>query len=140
MVAGKDNAGVIVVGAQPLCAVVHRHHTLLVVEVVPCTVNVDVDGTLYGLLGCTHNAVLLGWLCHAVVFDRCHRLTTSGTDTGIESGLDADAESLLAMRHRLVIGCDAVRIVERIEATVVVDAAEDVQGVGHGAVDGAVVG
>ena len=44
------------------------------------------------------------------------------------------------MRHRLVIGCDAVRIVERIEAAVVVDAAEDVQGVSHGAVDGAVVG
>ena len=136
MVAGKDDAGVIVVGAQPLCAVVHRHHTLLVVEVVPCTVNVDVDGTLYGLLGCTHNAVLLGW--RTVYFG--DRLTTSGTDTGIESGLDADAESLLAMRHGSIIGCDAVRIVERIEAAVVVDAAEDVQGVGHGAVDGAVVG
>ena len=136
VVAGKDDAGVIVVGAQPLCAVVYRHHTLLVVEVVPCTVNVDVDGTLDGLLGCTHNAVLLG---RCAVYD-CDRLTTSGTDTGIEARLDADAESLLAMRHRLVIGCDAVRIVERIEAAVVVDAAEDVQGVGHGAVDGAVVG
>ena len=105
-------------------------------EVVPFTVNVDVDGALHGLLGRTHNAVLLG---RCVVYEG-DRLTTSGTDTGIESGLDADAESLLAMRHRLVIGCDAVRIVERIEAAVVVDAAEDVQGVGHGAVDGAVVG
>ena len=140
MVAGKDDAGVIVVGALPLCAVVHRHHTRLVVEVVPFTVNIDVDGALYGLLGCAHDAVLLGWLCHAVVFDHCHRLTTSGTYTGIESGLDADAESLLAMRHGSIIGCDAVRIVERIEAAVVVDAAEDVQGVGHGTVDGAVVG
>ena len=135
MVAGKDDAGVIVVGAQPLCAVVHRHHTFLVVVIVPCTVNVDVDGTLYGLLGCAHDAVLLGR--RTVYFG--DRLTTSGTDTGIEAGLDADAKSLLAMRHRLVIGCDAVRIVERIEAAVVVDAAEDVQGVGYGAVDGAVV-
>ena len=85
MVAGKNDTDVIVVCAQPLCAVVHRHHTLLVVVIVPCTVNVDVDGTLYGLLGCAHDAVLLGRLCHVVVFDRCHRLTTSGTDTGIES-------------------------------------------------------
>ena len=137
VVAGKDDTGVIVVDAQPLCAVVHRHHTLLVVVIVPCTVNVDVDGTLYGLLGCAHDAVLLG---RCAVFFFSNRLTTSGTDTGIEAGLDADAESLLAMRHGSIIGCDAVRIVERIEATVVVDAAEDVQGVGHGAVDGAVVG
>ena len=39
------------------------------------------------------------------------------------------------MRHRLVVGLDAARGVERIEAAVVVDAAEDVEGVGHSAVN-----
>ena len=136
VVAGKDYACIIVVGALLYGVIVHRHHTFVVVEVVPFTVNVDVDGALYGLLGCAHDAVLLGWC--AVNFS-C-RLTTAGTDTRIEARLDDDAESLLAMRHGLVVGCDAVRIVERIEAAVVVEASEDVQGVGYGAVDGTVVG
>ena len=79
MVAGKNDTDVIVVGALFLCAIFqHRHLTFLVVEVVPCTVNVDVDGALDGLLGCAHNAVLL---CRCAVFFYSNRLTSSGTDT-----------------------------------------------------------
>ena len=137
----KHHASVVVVDALNDGIVAQRNHSALIIAIVPRAVDVDVDGTLQRLLRRAHHAVQFGRLGHAVVVCRLDGLSASRTDTGIEARLDDDddAEALSAMRHRLVVGRDAVGVVERIEAAVVVDAAEDVEGVGHSAVNRSVV-
>ena len=135
----EHHAGIVVVGALNDGIVAKRNHSALIIAIVPRAVDVDVDGTFQRLLRRAHHAVQFGRLGHAVVVCRLDGLSASRTDTGIEARLDGDVEALSAMRHRLIVGRDAVGVVERIEAAVVVDAAEDVEGVGHSAVNRSVV-
>ena len=112
MAACKHHAGIVVVGALNDGIVAKRNHSALIIAIVPRAVDVDVDGTLQWLLRRAHHAVQFGRLGHAVVVCRLDGLSASRTDTGIEARLDGDVKALSAMRHRLVVGRDAVGVVE----------------------------
>ena len=124
---GKNDAGIVV--AHPFFRLA-LDVSFRVVGVVPFAVDVHLDGTLYRQVWRAH---------HTIVVHLRRSLTSAHADCRIESRFDRNAETLLAMRHRLLESLDFLFACQRIETAVVVEAAEDVEGGGHRAVDSSVV-
>ena len=130
VVSGKNDTGIIVVGSFNTI-----NDSLLVVGIVPFSVDIHGDGTLDRLGWSSHHTIQLFSL---VVF--CDSLTSTYADGRIESRLDGDGETLFAMRHGTVEGSDAVFIFQRIEAAIVTETTEYLHRSGYGTIDGTIVG